>query len=67
MQPDELRALRKQMNLTQEELGNALGLSKVFIGLMERGAKGIERRTELAVLYLVEHPEAQAITDRPET
>lgn len=46
------------MNLTQEELGNALGLSKVFIGLMERGAKGIERRTELAVRYLVEHPEA---------
>lgn len=58
MQPDELRTLRKQLNLTQEELGSALGLSKVFIGLMERGAKGIERRTELAVRYLVEHPEA---------
>lgn len=58
MQGDELKALRKQAGLTQAELAQALGLTQTFIGLMERGEKAIERRTELAVRYLVEHPEA---------
>lgn len=32
--------------------------------MMERGDKAIERRTELAVLYLVEHPEVVNPTER---
>jgi predicted transcriptional regulator len=59
MQPDDLRAKRKLMELTQGDLAASLGLTTTFIGLMERGTKKIERRTELAVLYLVEHPEAR--------
>lgn len=52
MQGAELRRIRKGMKLTLAELGEALGLSGNFIGMMERGEKAIEKRTELAVLYL---------------
>lgn len=57
MQGDQLKAARQSMGLSQADLAEHLGLSRVFIGLMERGDKPIEARTELAVLYLVEHPE----------
>ncbi len=59
MQGDELRSLRKSMNLGQAALAETLGLTPQFISMMETGAKSIERRTALAVLYLVEHPEAR--------
>lgn len=59
MQGEELRALRKEMDLGQAALGAALGLTQQYIGMMERDQKPIERRTELAVRYLVEHPEAR--------
>ncbi len=59
MQGDELRSLRKSMNLGQAALAETLGLTPQFISMMETGAKPIERRTALAVLYLVEHPEAR--------
>lgn len=62
MQPTDLRAARKAMGLTQAELADQLGLTMQFIGMMERGDKAIERRTELAVLYLVDHPEARAMS-----
>lgn len=58
MQGDELKALRKATGLTQSAFADAIGLSRVSIGLMERGAAPIERRTALAARYLAEHPEA---------
>lgn len=60
MTGDELRALRKQMNLRQAPLAEALGLTPQFIGMMERNVKAVEPRTAMAVRYLFEHPE-----DRP--
>lgn len=54
MQPDELKAMRKQAGLSQGDLAAEVGLSQGFIGEMERGEKPIEKRTELAVRYLVE-------------
>jgi len=54
MQGEELRALRKGMKLRQAGLAEALGLSATFIGMMERGAAPIERRTALAVLRLAD-------------
>lgn len=52
MQPEELRALRKTLGLSQDEIGGAVGLSRVTIGLMERGAAPIEDRTALALRNL---------------
>lgn len=52
MQGDELKALRKAAGMTQAELANAIGLTGTYIGLMERGEKPIERRTEQAVQFV---------------
>lgn len=60
MQPDEMKALRKSIGWTQDQLASAIGMSRVSVGLMERGQALIERRTELAVRYLAEHPDAGA-------
>jgi transcriptional regulator with XRE-family HTH domain len=53
MQGDELRAMRKALGMTQAAMGDALGVSGVYVGMMERGEYAIERRTELAVRYLM--------------
>lgn len=52
MQANELRALRKEMDLTQGELAKALNLSTTAIGMMERGERPIEWRTEIIVSKL---------------
>lgn len=57
MQPDELKELRKALDLSQQEFADALGVSRVLVGQMERGQAPIERRTSLAARYLAEHPE----------
>lgn len=54
MQGFELKALRKAAGMTQAELADAIGMTGTSIGLMERGAAAIEKRTELAVRYVVE-------------
>lgn len=53
MQPEELKILRKSAGYTQGELGDAIGLSRVTIGLMERGDAPIEKRTAIAVRAVV--------------
>ena len=58
MQGGELKEIRKGLGWTQGRMAEALGMTTTFIGLMERGDKAIEKRTELAVRYVVEHPEA---------
>jgi len=58
MQPDEMKTLRKAIGATQAEMADAIGLSRVHYGLMERGQQPIEKRTGMAVRYLAEHPEA---------
>lgn len=52
MQGDELKAARKAMNLTQSELAEAIGMTATSVGLMERGAAPIEKRTALAIRHL---------------
>ena len=53
MQPNELREIRREAGMSQAELAEAIGMSRVTIGLMERGEAPIEKRTELAVRYVV--------------
>ncbi|WP_278983288.1 helix-turn-helix domain-containing protein [Sphingobium yanoikuyae] len=67
MQPDEMKALRKSIGWTQDELAEAIGMSRVQIGLMERGVATIERRTELAVRYVTDQAKmfAQGVTVNP--
>ena len=53
MTNNELKEARHKLCLTQSELACAIDMSRVMIGLMERGEKPIERRTELAIRYLL--------------
>lgn len=53
MQGHELRAIRKSLGMTQGQLATELGFSVGFVGEMERGEKGIETRTQLAVRALL--------------
>lgn len=57
MKGDGLRTIRKGLGLSQRAMAEALGLTETYVGMMERGVKQIERRTDLAVRYLSEHPE----------
>jgi transcriptional regulator with XRE-family HTH domain len=49
----ELRRARLALNMTQKGLGEALGLAKNHVALMERDEQPIRRVTELAVKYLL--------------
>lgn len=51
MQPDQLKALRKQAGLTLAQMAHGVGMSIDSIGRMERGLPGypIEPRTQMAV------------------
>ena len=52
----EFKTIREAMGLTQAELGDALGVSRVFIGLMERGHKSVSKRTAEAMRSLRPKP-----------
>lgn len=56
MNGDEMRSLRTKLGLTQAELGEQLGLSRVMIGLMERGEKKVSLRTRTALAAVQPHP-----------
>jgi transcriptional regulator with XRE-family HTH domain len=53
MTDHELREARLSLGLSQQALGDALGMSRENVSRMEAGKKPIERRTELAVRYLL--------------
>lgn len=52
MQGDDLQNIRRELGWTQQVMAAELGLTPQFIGMMERGEKPIEVRTELAVKQL---------------
>lgn len=52
----DLRAIRLALGLTQSEFAKGLGVSRVHVGLMERGQKAITDRTRLAALGLRPKP-----------
>lgn len=51
MQGSELRALRDAAGMTQGELAAQMGMSRGYIGELERGEKSIEERTEKLIRY----------------
>lgn len=56
--PDKLKAARKRLGISQRALAEALGLSREAIQTMEYGTRPIERRTDLAIRYLMEAEKA---------
>ena len=52
----DLRALREALGLTQAELADEIGISRVYLGLMERGLRPISQRTAVALSRA--HPKA---------
>jgi DNA-binding XRE family transcriptional regulator len=50
---DNLRDIRRQLGLTQIEMGEKLGLDQSTISRFESGALAIDKRTSLAVQALV--------------
>lgn len=57
MQGEQLKAIRKGLGWTLAKMAEELGMSETYVGQMERGQKPIERRTELAALYLGQNKE----------
>lgn len=53
MQGQELAQKRKLLGLTQVQLAEALDVTETFIGMMERGERPVQTRTELAVRCLI--------------
>ena len=53
MTGSDFKQVRRKLGLTQQQLGDELHMTRVMVGLMERGEKPIERRTEYAVQYLL--------------
>ena len=54
MTPGELKALRKELGMTQETFGQALGYAypKVRISELEHGRKNISSQVEIICAYL---------------
>lgn len=66
MTPEELRAIRVALDLSQQEFAERLGLSRVMVGLMERGEKPISARTAAAAKALSFRPsDAEATAHDP--
>lgn len=61
MQGDELKRLRTARGLDQSKVADALGLSRVFVGMMERDQKPIEPRTALAARLLYDRYDVQRV------
>jgi len=59
MQPDEMKALRKSVGWTQQMLADAIRMSRKQIVEMEGGNAPIEKRTELAIRYVVYGAQAE--------
>lgn len=53
MTPIQFADARRELGLTQQKLGEELGLSRRSIGAMERGEWTIARTTELSMRYLL--------------
>ncbi len=59
LNPNELRAMRKGLQLTQQQLADAIGVSRALVNHMEAGRAPITLTTSLAVRFVVNHPEAR--------
>ena len=55
MNGEDARALRRQAGMSQAAFAEAIGISRETVGRLERGSEEIDRRTELAIRFVVEN------------
>jgi len=60
--PAKLRAARRALGWTQPYLAEELGLTRDAVAKMEAGVRPIERRTDLAIRYLLEREAPSSVT-----
>lgn len=47
MQGSELKAIRKKLDMTQAAFAEKLGITSVYVGMLERGERPIDKRIEI--------------------
>lgn len=65
MEPDTLSRLRKERNLTQEELARKAGITKNTIGNLEKGHGQPRMGTAAAIAAALDVPLSELIGDNP--
>ena len=56
MSPSEFRAIRLALGLTQADFADAVGVTRTYVGLLERGQKPISRRIADAAIRATPKP-----------
>lgn len=54
MNPKHFKAIRENLNLTQEKLADELGVTRFHIGQLESGKAPIQKQTAMALKYLTD-------------
>ena len=67
MKGEQLKKLRKELGLKQYELAEIIGISKEWIGKLERGLGVIQKSTELSVWCLLYESGIKQPNDRLKT
>ena len=55
MNGEDARTLRRRAGMSQAAFAEAIGLSRETVGRLERGSQEIDRRTELAIRFVVDN------------
>ena len=58
MNATQFKQMRKKMGMSQVELAQRLGVSRVAVYYWEHGHRGIDKVLELAMSYVAEHTAA---------
>jgi len=66
MNATQFKQMRKKMGMSQVELAQRLGVSRVAVYYWEHGQRGIDKVLELAMSYLAEHAAMASTKRRPQ-
>jgi len=66
MNATQFKQMRKKMGMSQVELAQRLGVSRVAVYYWEHGHRGIDKVLELAMSYVAEHTAAVTTKRRPQ-
>ena len=66
MNATQFKQMRKRMGMSQVELAQRLGVSRVAVYYWEHGQRGIDKVLELAMSYVAEHTAALTTKRRPQ-